>query len=89
MALLKNLLGNSNNDGEHAEQMRALLLEMQQERTRIETLLESTRTSTERLQQLGDPVAKAGQDVDAMIARIAELEQRLDFTERLLTEKRG
>jgi chromosome segregation ATPase len=83
MALLKNLLGNSNNDGEHAEQIRALLLEMQQERTRCETLLESTRASSERLQQLGDPMAKAGKEIDAMIARVAELEQRLETATRV------
>ena len=74
--LLKNLFGNDSKDQELGAELRALLQEMRQERTRYEALLESSRASADRLQQLGEPIAKAAGDVDAMSARLGELEQR-------------
>jgi chromosome segregation ATPase len=74
--LLKNLLGNGSKDREHADEMRTLLHEMQQERSRYEALIERVRASAERLQDLGGPIAKAGSDIDAVAARLGELEQR-------------
>src|SRR3989442_241412 len=83
MALLKNLLGNDGKDRENAEEMRSLLHEMQQERARHEKLIESVRAAVERMQQLGEPIAKAGNDVDAMTGRIGELQLRFDAMSHL------
>jgi chromosome segregation ATPase len=74
--LLKSLLGDASKDRERAEEMRAILHEMQEERGRYETVLERALASADRLQQLGEPLAKAGSDVDAVAARIADMEQR-------------
>jgi DNA repair exonuclease SbcCD ATPase subunit len=53
-----------------------MLQEMQQERVKYEALLASVRSSSEHLQTLGEPIAKAETDVDSMTARIGDLEQR-------------
>ena len=74
--LLKNLLGNSAKERELTDEMRAILAEMQQERVRNEALLTSIRSSSEHLQTLGEPLAKAVNDADAIAARIGELEER-------------
>ncbi len=84
--LLKNLLGNGSKDRELAEEMRALLHEMQQERGRYEALIESVRASADRLQELGGPIAKAGSDVDAVAARLGDLEQRFVAIAQLSTQ---
>src|SRR5206468_1474963 len=67
---------------------RAVLHEMEQERGRCEATIESTRTSSERLQELGEPIAKVGSDVDAVVARLGKLEERfpamVELTARLL-----
>ncbi len=83
--LLKNLLGNSSKDRELAEEMRAVLNEMQQERDRYQKLIESARDSVDRLQQLGEPIAKAGSDVDEVAARLGELKQRFEAMVQLST----
>src|SRR2546425_3122469 len=75
--LLKNLLGNNSKDQEHTAELRALLDDLQQERRHCEALIHSVHASADRLQFLGEPIAKAGSDVDAVAARLAELEQRL------------
>jgi hypothetical protein len=49
--LLKNLLGNGSKDRELAEEMRAILNEMQEERSRCEA--DRPRASADHLQQLG------------------------------------
>ena len=54
-SLLKNLLGSNTSDRQFAEEMRAVLEDMKKERARCEKLIESTHTSADRLQQLGDP----------------------------------
>lgn len=74
--LLKNLLGNNSKDRELTDEMRAILAEMQQERVRNEALLTSIRSSSEHLVTLGEPLAKAVSDADAIAARIGELEER-------------
>lgn len=74
--LLKNLLGSSAKDREQAEELRGVLHEMQQERARGEAVIANVRESAERLNTLGEPVARAGAEVDAMSTRLAELEQR-------------
>ena len=53
MSLLKNLLGGNTKDEQFAEEMRAVLQELQQERARCESLTEGVRTAGERLQELG------------------------------------
>lgn len=84
--MLKNLLGNGSKDRELAEEMRALLHEMQQERGRYEALIERVRGSADRLQELGEPIAKAGSDVDAVVERLADLEQRFVAMVQLSTQ---
>jgi len=74
--LLDHLLGNGGKDREQAEALRAILQEIQEERSRQEALVQTIRTSIERLGHLGEPIAKAGNDVDAVASRIAELEKR-------------
>jgi len=74
--MLKNLLGNNPKDRETAEEMRAVLHEMQQERGRYEALIQSARASADKLQQLGEPIVKASGEVEAMTARLQELERR-------------
>src|SRR5882762_2216648 len=81
--LLKNLLGNGSKDREAVEAMRAILNDMQQERTRFETLLETVRASTDRLLQLDAPVAKVSSDVDAVAARLGDVEQRFSAVVQL------
>lgn len=77
-SLLKNLLGSSSNDREIAEDLRTLLQEMRQERERFAALLQDSRAAADRLEQLDEPVARVGSDVDAVSTRLRELEQRLD-----------
>src|SRR5205809_2674860 len=74
--LLKNLLGNGSKDKVHAEELRAVLRELQQERHHCEALIHSVHASADRLQYLGEPIAKAGTDVDAVATRLGDLEQR-------------
>ncbi len=76
--LLKGLLGNGSKDRELADEMRALLQEMQEERGRFEALLQTVHASAERLQRLGEPIAKVGSDADAVAARLGELERRFE-----------
>ena len=80
-SLLKSLLGNNTSDQKFAEEMRAVLEQLQQERKRAEALTEATRDANERLQNLGEPLAKAGADVGAVFTRLTEAEAQLqDFT---------
>jgi chromosome segregation ATPase len=74
--LLKNLLGNGSKDREASEEMREILQEMQHERGRCEALLNSVHGAAERLDQIAEPLAKAGSDVNAVGERLAEIEQR-------------
>jgi chromosome segregation ATPase len=73
--LLKSLLGNGSKERQLSDEMRAVLQEMKQERGHYETLVKSARTSVDRLQQLGEPISKAGTDMDALTARLTGLEQ--------------
>src|SRR5205809_7546205 len=75
--MLKNLLGNNPKDRETAEETRAVLHGMQQERGRYEALIQSARASADKHQQLAEPITKASGEVDAMTARLQELERRL------------
>jgi DNA repair exonuclease SbcCD ATPase subunit len=77
MAPLKNLFGNGSKDREVAEEVRAALDEMRKERERFATLIEKSGAAVERLETLGEPVAKAAADADAAMSRIEECEQRL------------
>lgn len=75
MTLLKNLLGGSKNQ-ELSEEMRNILEEMRQERSRFEALLENARTSADRITELGEPIAHASAEVDSVGKRLVELESR-------------
>jgi chromosome segregation ATPase len=77
-SLLKNLLGTGSNDREFAEDLRALLQQMRQERERFEALLQASRAAADRLEQLDEPVARVGNDVDAVSKRLHDVEQRLE-----------
>jgi chromosome segregation ATPase len=77
-SLLKNLLGSGSNDREFADELRVLLQQMRQERERFEALLQDARTAADRLEQLDEPVARVGSDVDAVITRLHHVEQRLE-----------
>src|SRR5262245_53880959 len=76
-SLLNSLRGNNPRDQKCAEEMRAVLEQLQQERKRAEALTESKRDAAERLQNLGEPLAKAGADVGAVFARLTEAEAQL------------
>ena len=74
--LLKSLLGNGSRDRELTDEMRAIVTEMQEKHDRYEALLRKVQSSAEKLQQLGEPYVKIGAEVDAMVSRFTELEQR-------------
>ena len=81
--LLKNLLGNGARDRELAEEMRTVLDEIRQERTRYEKLVESSSTASERLEQLSEPIENATSNMSVVAARLAEIEQRLEAMNKL------
>ncbi len=76
MTPLKNLLGNASRDRDAAEEMRALLERMQQERARCEALVGKVEGAGNRLQELEAPIASAESGVSGVTGRLAELEQR-------------
>ncbi len=86
---LKNLLGNGSRDTELAEEMRNVLQQMQQERSRNEALLQSIEAATARLSELGEPIAKAGGDVDAVASRLNGLEQRFNSLSDVASQFQG
>ena len=74
---LKNLLGNNDkNNRELTSEIRALLAEMQQERTRFESLLGNAAGATESLETLSEPLANATRETQSITAKLAELENR-------------
>ena len=77
MALLKNLFGDGSKDRELAEDMRAVLKEMREEREKFANLLETSHSATDTLHELGDPIAKASQDVEEVLERMREVEPQL------------
>lgn len=81
--LLKSLLGNGGNDRQLTEEMRGILREMQEERTRYETLLERGDAQANRLKLLGEPIAKAEYDVKGLVARLKEVEDQLEIVPKL------
>jgi chromosome segregation ATPase len=83
--MLNRLFRNEANDRETAEELRAVLHEMQQERSRYETLLESVHASVDRLKELGEPIVKAVKDVDAVATRLGDVEERFTTIEQLST----
>src|SRR5947207_3392052 len=74
--LLKSLMGNGGKDQETLEAMRAVLAEIQRERTRLEGIVEGAQAGAERLKQLGEPLAKTEGDVDSLANRVAQMEER-------------
>ena len=81
--LLRTLLGNGSSDTDHAGEMRAVLDELRQERGHCEALVKSARASVTRFQELGEPLARTGTDMDRISQRLGGLEQRLGDFERL------
>ncbi len=74
--LLKNLMGNGSKDQETLETMRAVLQEFTRERERYETLVEGSKAGAERLKQLGEPLAKTNDEIEALYARLVQMEER-------------
>ncbi len=81
--LLKSLLGNGSKNEELTAEMRAAVEAMRQERSHCDTLVKSARASLTRIQELGEPIAKATSDMDAVTGRLASLEQRLTGLDRI------
>jgi DNA repair exonuclease SbcCD ATPase subunit len=84
--LLKSLIGNGTKERDLTDEMRAVLLEMRQERGQCEALAKSARASVTRAQELGGPIAKALSEMDALAERLLTLEQRLGAFEHIATQ---
>jgi chromosome segregation ATPase len=69
---------NSSKDRETTEEMREILVAMQQERLRHEDVAERMNAAAERLRDVGEPLEKAGNDIDAAMRRVAELEEQIN-----------
>ncbi len=82
--LLKNLLGNSSKDRELSEEMRAVLQQIQAERSRIEKLVDGAEPAAARLQDMVVPIAKAGSDLETVSARLHDVEDRLQAMSQLV-----
>ncbi|MGH7740980.1 MAG: hypothetical protein ACRENS_03040 [Candidatus Eiseniibacteriota bacterium] len=81
--LLQSLLGNGAREKEMAEEMRAMLQEMQHERVRYQTLVESARASAMMLEQFGETILRTKQAMDSATARVHEVEMRLEALAKL------
>src|SRR5262245_20706034 len=76
-SLLKNLTGRAAKDRELTDEMRAILLQIQQECARYEVLVDRARTSAERLENLSEPIARVSGETAAVESHLEELTQRL------------
>lgn len=81
--LFKNLLGNGAKDQQVLAAMRGVLADIQRERERFAALVDGSRTGAERLKQLDEPLAKTAGDVDALQARMAQMEERFQAMVKL------
>jgi chromosome segregation ATPase len=75
--MFRNLLGSGSKAQELAE-MQSILLQMEQAIGRYESLTKQAEQSGDRLRQLGEPVNKVSGSVDALVARLAEIEKRFE-----------
>lgn len=75
-SLFKNLLGNGEKEREAIEEMRGILEGMRQERARFEALVGRARESVGQMEELGEPIAKAADDVAVVASQVEELQQR-------------
>src|SRR5262245_29958480 len=78
MKPFKNLMGNNAREQEQLQAMRAVLADIQKERERYEALVEGAKAGAERLKKLGEPLAKTETDVDAMVTRMTQMEERFE-----------
>src|SRR5262245_42286477 len=78
MKPFKNLMGNNAREQEQLQAMRAVLADIQKERERYEALVEGAKAGAERLKKLGEPLAKTETDVDAMVSRMTQMEERFE-----------
>lgn len=85
-SLLKNLTGRAAKDRELTDEMRAILLQIQQECARYEVLVDRARTSAERLEHLSEPIAKVSGETAAVESHLEELTQRLTSLTPLLEQ---
>jgi hypothetical protein len=76
-SLLKNLTGRAAKDRELTDEMRAILLQIQQECARYEVLVDRARTSAERLEHLSEPIARVSGETAAVESHLGELSERL------------
>jgi chromosome segregation ATPase len=72
--MLRNLLGS----GSKTAEMQAILQQMQDTVARYEKLTEGAERSADRLARLGEPIQKATGDVDALLARLSDIERRFE-----------
>ncbi|HEV8480778.1 MAG TPA: hypothetical protein VGR66_08275 [Candidatus Eisenbacteria bacterium] len=84
-SLLKNLTGRAAKDRELTDEMRAILLQIQQECARYEVLVDRARTSAERLEQLGEPIARVASEVSTVETQLTDFTQRFDALAPILT----
>ena len=74
--LLKNLMGSGSRDQETLEAVRAVLAEIQKERERYEALVEGAKAGADRLKTLGEPLARTESDLQSMVGRMTQMEER-------------
>src|SRR5262245_25505658 len=78
MKPFKNLMGNNAREQEQLAAMRAVLVEIQKERERYEALVEGAKAGAERLKKLGEPLGKTETDVESLVARMTQMEERFE-----------
>jgi len=81
--LFQGLLGNSSKDKQLVEEMRAVVEEMRQERSRCESLIENAHAAEDRLRLLDDPISIAQEGVGRVTEGLGKLEQRLEAMAQL------
>ncbi len=80
--ILRGFLGNSSRD-ELTDEMREILDAIRQERSQCESLVRNAESMLDRVQHVGEPLAKAATDVDAVTTRLAALDGQLARAERI------
>src|SRR5215831_20871484 len=85
-SLLKNLTGRAAKDRELTDEMRAILLQIQQECARYEVLVDRARTSAERLEHLSEPITRVASEAAAAETHLGDLTQRLSSLSPVLAQ---
>ena len=88
-SLLKNLTGRAAKDRDLTDEMRAILLQIQQECARYEVLVDRARTSAERLENLSEPIARVSGETAAVESHLGELKERLSSLAPVVEQFQG